>query len=327
MSAIVPCCATVLSNAFSPSRHGAGRRTLPRLLVAFSLLAAVGALTTGPASAQTGPEAGIEDAFLSPIDASLRGTAGLRRGTFGKGADGAGWGVHGFLGTWIGPSPLAVGLDVGIVTRDRSADAGSFREATFRSASTPRAPLRVTTTESVLQTHVSVRLQRRQGRLRPFVEGLFGFQYLYTRTSVDVREGRGVAPRDPGAQLPDGPDGVISERDARRRTHLRDLVLSGGAGAGIDVRLYRDADTTGASKPASSRSASSTGLEMGVQSLSLNLGVQYLVGQEATHLAGASRDDEYGGRLDAGELKVRRSRVTYLQPQIGITMRLRGPAP
>jgi hypothetical protein len=55
----------------------------------------------------------------------------------------------------------------------------------------------------------------------------------------------------------------------------------------------------------------------------LHLGVQYLLGQEAEYLAeGALSDQNGNGELDRSELDVRRSRTTFLQPTVGVTVRL-----
>jgi hypothetical protein len=50
-----------------------------------------------------------------------------------------------------------------------------------------------------------------------------------------------------------------------------------------------------------------------VRAVSLHLGVQYLLGQEAEYLAGGDLTDENENeRLDQSELDVRRSRTTFL---------------
>lgn len=66
--------------------------------------------------------------------------------------------------------------------------------------------------------------------------------------------------------------------------------------------------------------------EKPVRAVSLHLGGQYLLGQEAEYLAGGELTDEnQNGRLDQSELDVRRSRTTFLQPQFGVTLRFRSP--
>jgi len=56
--------------------------------------------------------------------------------------------------------------------------------------------------------------------------------------------------------------------------------------------------------------------------VSVHLGVQYLLGQEAEYLAeGDLTDDNENGQLDRSEMDVRRSRTTFLQPQFGVTFR------
>ncbi|MCS4194368.1 hypothetical protein GGP50_002594 [Salinibacter ruber] len=161
----------------------------------------------------------------------------------------------------------------------------------------PRVPVEVSTNNNVVETHLSLRLQPRTGRFRPYVEGLAGFKYLFTRTTVG---GEDFGNDDLG-------DDELGD-DIAGSTNYDDFALSGGAGAGIDVRVYRR------------REPGKT-----LRAVGVHLGVQYLLGQEAEYLAEGDLTDENGnGRLDRSELDVRRSRTTFLQPQFGVTFRLAG---
>ncbi|WP_103029874.1 hypothetical protein [Salinibacter altiplanensis] len=191
---------------------------------------------------------------------------------------------------WTGQSPLLVGVDLGILGYGRATD-----QVPFSSTVGPRVPVEVTTSNMVLQTHLSARLQPRAGRFRPYAEALAGFKYFFTRTKVgetDVEIGGG---RGDGSG-----DEVASS------TNFDDFALSGGLGAGIDIRVYRQ-----------------SGSEKTLRRVDLYLGVQYLLGQEAEYLAEGDLTDENGnGQLERSEMDVRRSRTTFLQPQFGVTFRL-----
>ena len=81
-------------------------------------------------------------------------------------------------------------------------------------------PVDVTTKNNVFQTHFVLWLQSGVGRLRPYVEGLAGFKYLFTRTTIgedDLGENFG--------------------EEVAGSTNYDDFALSGGAG--IDVRVFR----------------------------------------------------------------------------------------
>ena len=195
-----------------------------------------------------------------------------------------GGGLQGFIGGWLGQGPLMLGLDVAFLGYGSTTD-----EVPFSSTVGPRVPVEVSTSNNVLETHLSARLQRRDGRFRPYAEGLIGFKYLFTRT-----------------QIGDDDFGDDFGDEVASSTNYDDFALSGGAGAGVDVRVFRR------EKPAKT-----------VQAVSLRLGVQYLLGTEAEYLAEGELTDENGnGRLDEDELDVRRSRTTFLQPQVGVTLRL-----
>jgi hypothetical protein len=73
----------------------------------------------------------------------------------------------------------------------------------------------VDTTNNLLRSHALVRFQPSSGRVRPYAEGLLGFGYVYTRTSVDLG--------DEGAQA--------------GTTHLGDFAPSFGAGGGVTIGL------------------------------------------------------------------------------------------
>jgi hypothetical protein len=249
----------------------------------------VGALlVASPATAQPAinPEAVPDGEPTISGQVNLRGTIGVPRGDLRSNIEGLGGGLHGYIGGWVDDRPLLIGLDVGIINYGRTVD-----EVPFNSTVGPRVPVEVTTNNNVAEAHLSLRLQPRRGRFRPFVEGLFGFKYLFTRTAIED-EGFGD---DHGDDIAD-------------RTNYDDFALSGGAGAGLDVRLYRQ------------ESAAKT-----LQAVSLHLGVWYLLGQEAEYLAeGALEDTNDNGMIDRSEMDVRRSRTTFLQPQFGVTFRLGG---
>jgi hypothetical protein len=265
------------------------RTALFRLLIASLLLIGVGSLLIAhPATAQNGPAVSADDA-VGPAPAvtgqvSVGGVAALPRGGLQRNI-GPGGGLRLSIGGWTGEDlPLLVGVDFGFFGYGRTTE-----EVPFSSTVGPRLPVEVTTNNSVLQTHLSVRLQPRRGRFRPYAEALAGFKYLFTRTSIEES----------------GLDGD-SGSDIADETNFDDFALSGGAGAGLDIRVFQQ------------KSAKKS-----VQAVSLHLGVQYLLGQEAEYLAEGDLEDVNGnGRLDRSEMDVRRSRTTFLQPQFGVTIQL-----
>ena len=149
----------------------------------------------------------------------------------------------------------------------------------------PRVMVDVVTTNSILQPHMVLRLQPSQGTLRPYIDGLFGIKYLATSTSIQDDEY-------------DDEDYEIASS-----TNFSDVALSGGVGTGLDIHVYQAQPTDA------------------LRTVSMHVGVQYLVGRRAEYLAEGELEDTNGnGVLDDEELDIRRSNTTLVQPQIGITM-------
>ncbi len=256
------------------------------------MLGAGALLTATPAAGQgeLAPPPAADSVPAVSGQVNLRGTVGIPRGGLRNNISGVGGGLHGYIGGWIGRRPLLVGLDLGILNYGRTTD-----QVPFSRTVGPRVPVEVSTNNNVVETHLSLRLQPRTGRFRPYVEGLAGFKYLFTRTTVG----------DEDFGNDDLGDDELGD-DIAESTNYDDFALSGGAGAGIDVRVYQQ------------REPGKT-----LRAVDVHLGVQYLLGQEAEYLAeGDLTDENENGQLDRSELDVRRSRTTFLQPQFGVTFRL-----
>jgi hypothetical protein len=261
--------------------------TIKALLASVLLLAVSAMLAASPALGQDkfAPESRSDTAGAPNISGQVSGgfiggvpVGGLRNNV------GTGGGIRLSLAGWVDQSPVLLGLDLGFFGY------GHVEETVpFSSTVGPRVPVEVSTSNNVLETHLTARLQPRTGRFRPYAEALAGFKYLFTRTRIDE----------------DDVDGDLGDEVAGS-TNFDDFALSGGVGAGIDIQVYRQ------DNPAKE-----------VRRVDLHLGVQYLLGQEAEYLTeGALSDQNGNGQLDRSELDIRRSRTTFLQPTFGVTVRL-----
>ena len=134
--------------------------------------------------------------------------AGVPVGPFGKKV-GASPGAAVDFTARVGRTPVSVGA---------AFDYLLYGTETRRIALIPAVPevfSDVGTTNNLIRTHALVRVQPPAGRVRPYAEGLLGFSYVYTRTSVDLgAEGGGAA-----------------------TTHLGDFAPSFGAGGGVTIGL------------------------------------------------------------------------------------------
>lgn len=159
----------------------------------------------------------------------------------------------------------------------------SRRTVPFSSTVGPAVEVDVVTTNSIIQPHAVFRVQPPTGVFRPYVEGLIGFKYLVTQTRVeDDRSNESIASTN----------------------NFNDFAWSGGLGAGVDIRVASSQTEAGKT-----------------QRYFINLGVQYLAGQEAEYLAEGELVDSNGdGALSNDELPIRRSRTNLVQPTVGFTI-------
>ncbi|MCS3827564.1 hypothetical protein GGP85_003034 [Salinibacter ruber] len=268
---------------FSPSRFSTAKALLASLLLlaGAALLAATPAAGQDKFAAPNPPDTTEAPNISGQVSGGIIGgvpVGGLRNNV------GTGAGIRLSLAGWMDQRPVLLGLDLGFFGYGHVEE-----EVPFSSTVGPRVPVEVSTSNNVLETHLTARLQSRTGRFRPYAEALAGFKYLFTRTRIDED--------DFGGDLGD---------EVASSTNFNDFALSGGVGAGIDIQVYRQ------DNPAKQ-----------VRRVDLHLGVQYLLGQEAEYLTeGALSDQNGNGQLDRSELDIRRSRTTFLQPTFGVTIRL-----
>lgn len=174
--------------------------------VGWSLLGVV--LHAAVCTGQTTSPSNTDGASRFQLD--LRGLIGVPQAEFADHVSTTG-GFAGGFGYRIGDSPLVVGGTVGVLFHGR----GSRREPL--SLTIPDILVDVTTRTRNLQVHGRARIQARTGRVRPYVEGLIGLNYLFTTTSADLSDFRNF--------------------DDISTTNLSDVAPSVGGGGGVLVRL------------------------------------------------------------------------------------------
>ena len=193
----------------------------------FALLLAVALLFPATTFAQQGTQFGFDFA------------AALPQGAF-KDAGDSGFGINVHGGTHLGRSPVFVGLDAGIHIH------GSERRTEPLSNTIPDIEARVHTTNNMAQVHGMIRLQPIAGSVRPYIDALYGFKYLYTRTSLEGWD----------------------DEEVIGSTNFDDYTRSYGLGTGVDIRLWQglmgEQDRPG--------------------TVYLSLGARYLLGGEAEYI-------------------------------------------
>jgi hypothetical protein len=213
--------------------------------------------------------------------ASLNLNVGVPTGEFAENLEDPGVGGSLFLGSQLGTSPVVLGVDLGFLIYGRSRTSVPFSTT---------VPIRVdlVTTNSIFQPHAVLRFQSLQGTVRPYVEGVGGFKYLFTETKVRDEDRRD------------------DERDIASETNFDDFAWSGGGGAGLDIVVYQPQRGRGGGMP--------------MRSVSLHLGGQYLFGQEAEYVAEGPIDDQNGNNvIDRSELDIRRSATSLVVIKVGLT--------
>ena len=215
-------------------------------------------------------------ALAQKFDIGMDFLTGLPQNEFRDKTREVGYGVSGHIGYYIGDTPVMVGADIGYLKY------GTEKRREPLSVTIPDIDVEVKTTNNILMLHGFARLQPRRGPIRPYFEGLWGFKYLFTRTSI----------------TDDWNDEPIASS-----TNFDDLVGSRGLGAGMDIMLWNG------NRPQSAH---------GAFDISLNLSARYLWGSKADYLKKGSIILNNDGSL---AYLAYRSKTDMLTPQFGLRVR------
>jgi hypothetical protein len=153
--------------------------------------------SAAPAKAQE-IQVGIDFATLIP------------RGKFKENVNNNGYGIGGQFAVRVAGSPILIGADAGFTNY------GSEKRRELLSPTIPDIELEVRTNNNIAWTHFMLRAQPRDGSVRPYVDGLVGFKYLFTDTEIT-------------SEFNDEP--IASTKN------LSDLTFSYGFGGGVQIRL------------------------------------------------------------------------------------------
>lgn len=177
----------------------------------------------------------------TPFQAGIDFIVGAPQNEFKDNVDNVGFGLSGFFGYNIPQSPLTIGANIGFMVY------GSETRNVPFSQTVNLVTVDMTTTNSIVQGHLMLRAQSPQGKVRPYIDGLLGFNYLFTSTSVE-----------------DEDDG----KEIASSTNYDDGTFSYGAGGGIMIQLYE--------KPEEQAGQYFT--------VGLDLGLRYIKGGNARYL-------------------------------------------
>ena len=136
-------------------------------------------------------------------------TIALPQGEFDEKVEKNGYGFIGQALFSMPGSPVAVGASFGGVIYGRETRREPF------SLTIPDVTVEVETNNYILLGHLVLRVQPPAGPFRPYAEGVIGFHYLFTQTTIESRE-----------------------EDIASDTNFDDGVFSYGGGGGIMFQVY-----------------------------------------------------------------------------------------
>ncbi len=133
------------------------------------------------------------------------------QGAFGDNVENDGYGIG--FGAMFRPadSPVLIGVDLALLSYG-----DETRKEPF-STNIPDVEVDVTTTNSIAKGNFVLRLSPLPGAIRPYLDGLVGFNYLWTETKIEDED---------------------SQEQIASSTNQDDTTVSYGGGGGLLVRVY-----------------------------------------------------------------------------------------
>lgn len=206
------------------------------------------------------------------FQASADFTLGFPLGAFNENMERSGVGGSGYFAFKFKNSPFSAGMSFSVLVLGNQTRVESFSDEI------PEVEVNVATRNYILMGHLVLRFQPPEGELRPYVEGLLGFNYLWTETGV-YDQGWG-------------------DRAIASSVNQSDFTWSAGAGGGLMIRIYEKQRNR----------------EKGKFGIYIDVGVRYLLGGRAEYLSeGGIVEDE--GRL---VYEAHLSRTDLLATKVGL---------
>ncbi|MCC7143708.1 MAG: hypothetical protein IT349_16535 [Candidatus Eisenbacteria bacterium] len=175
------------------------------------------------------------------FEGSLGLALGFPSGDYGDQVDNVGIGVD-LDGGWRPPnSPAVLGGRFGFMLMGRDSNKVPLSD-------TVPIPVTVDTDNNLVFGQAFLRLEPMRGAVRPFVEGVIGFTYLYTETNVK---------------------NSLNDESFAGVTQFKDTVLNFGGGGGLKVRVWEAPGTS--QKPS-------------VRAVFINARANYMVGGEGEYV-------------------------------------------
>ena len=150
--------------------------------------------------------------YAQQFDTDLNFFVGSPQGDFRDNLDETAVGINGSIAYALAESPVQLGIELGIMTYGEDRRSESFNP------DIPEVRVNVVTSYDIFTGHALLRYEVPGRIIRPYVDGLIGLQYLFTKTEVQDRN--------------DQFDNIASD------TNFDDTAFSYGVGGGVKFRVY-----------------------------------------------------------------------------------------
>ncbi|MCY4546673.1 MAG: hypothetical protein OXD39_15710 [Gemmatimonadetes bacterium] len=249
------------------------RATYPACIAA--LVGLVLLAKPAPANAQDGEAADVPPVVITGIGI----LGGFPTGEFGENVKNPGIGLSGNVGYIIPRTPAVIGLDLGYMIYGRERRTEQF------SLTIPDVIVDVVTENNIFSMNAFLRLMTgTTAPLRFYVEGVVGFHYLFTSTTIE--------------DLP-----RLSGEDIASSTNLDDFAFTRGVGGGVLIEVWG----IGEDRTPQNRT---------VRSVSLDVRMRYHDGAEADYL----KRGDIVRRSGTAELNITKSTTDLITAHLGIAM-------
>ena len=248
------------------------RATYPRFLPGLIVLAVT--TLAAPVQAQ---DAAIEDVPPAVIT-GFGILGGFPTGEFGENVKNPGVGISGYVGYMIPRTPAVVGLDLGYMIY------GHERRPERFSLTIPDVLVDVVTENNIFSMNAFLRLQTNTDPLRFYVEGVVGFHYLFTSTTIEEIY-------------------QFSGDDIASSTNLDDFAFTKGVGGGVLIELWRG----GEGRTPQNRT---------LRTVSLEFRMRYHDGSQADYL----KRGDIVRRSGTAELNVTKSTTDLITAHLGVAL-------
>ncbi len=207
-------------------------------------------------------------------------SVGVPQNDFKDNIENNGYGLKGHFAYNFSNTPFWVGGQLGFLIYGHETRKEPF------SSTIPEVTVDVSTSYSILLTHLMMRVQSPVGSVRPYLDGLVGLNYFSTSTDINSEE-----------WVDDDHDNRIASS-----TNQSDMAFSYGGGGGIVFRVWREMDKDKKSSLAA---------------VFIDVQAHYIRGSEAEYLKKGSRWVDDNNQV---QWKVYKSTTDLINFNVGVSL-------